>query len=427
MKTDKLITIIIVVVLLVWGVNYLQKKTGGARTGWTAQEFTATTNRINTIDLMITKENPNAQGNIYVWVKDSLTNPDSMTATIITPDMVSARIGSFPFVNNYVKIKDIMVDTQIGKKYYIITSIPQDYTIWLNILYPENMYIGWDIVNGYPSLWLVGGNEDIYYIFDAGGNCNTQCKTCEELASVKSRWLADSTDCTQPDLMNCIDYLRTNYNSEFLRYSSNQCSTCTPNCAGKVCGDNGCGGSCGSCQLGQSCSGGVCITGLCSGSSTKPCTIGTCAGTQTRICNGGIWSSFGSCIKTDSNCGTCTDTCTSKGFECGTQTICGESANCGTCQTGESCTNGQCVDSDCVATNTKYEVKCYQNDVYYYDNCGNLNDRAVDCDSGCSDNKCKTSTCEFYQDPKDCTKIATWVYIAGGFIVFMMIMMMMKK
>lgn len=34
---------------------------------------------------------------------------------------------------------------------------------------------------------------------------------------------------------------------------------CTPNCAGKVCGDDGCGGSCGTCPTGQTCSSNQCV------------------------------------------------------------------------------------------------------------------------------------------------------------------------
>jgi len=35
-------------------------------------------------------------------------------------------------------------------------------------------------------------------------------------------------------------------------------SGCTPNCAGKQCGDDGCGGSCGTCENGKVCVGGIC-------------------------------------------------------------------------------------------------------------------------------------------------------------------------
>ncbi|MCX6749917.1 MAG: hypothetical protein NTZ83_00500, partial [Candidatus Pacearchaeota archaeon] len=42
---------------------------------------------------------------------------------------------------------------------------------------------------------------------------------------------------------------------------------CTPNCAGKQCGNNGCGGSCGTCPTGQICSG----AGVCSTTCTNDC------------------------------------------------------------------------------------------------------------------------------------------------------------
>ena len=35
--------------------------------------------------------------------------------------------------------------------------------------------------------------------------------------------------------------------------------SCTPNCDGKQCGDDGCGGSCGNCPDGQTCENGICI------------------------------------------------------------------------------------------------------------------------------------------------------------------------
>lgn len=40
---------------------------------------------------------------------------------------------------------------------------------------------------------------------------------------------------------------------------------------------------------------------------------------------------------------TCTDTCSSLGYECGYQTVCESAVNCGTCGSGYECENGQCV------------------------------------------------------------------------------------
>jgi hypothetical protein len=69
---------------------------------------------------------------------------------------------------------------------------------------------------------------------------------------------------------------------------------CTPSCVGRSCGNDGCGGSCGSCGPSQICSGGNCIV--------------------------------------------CTPSCTGK--ECGSD---GCTGNCGECSEGLSCENGQCV------------------------------------------------------------------------------------
>jgi len=43
--------------------------------------------------------------------------------------------------------------------------------------------------------------------------------------------------------------------------SGGVCTGCTPNCIGKQCGDNGCGGSCGICGIGKQCVTGICVSG----------------------------------------------------------------------------------------------------------------------------------------------------------------------
>jgi hypothetical protein len=61
--------------------------------------------------------------------------------------------------------------------------------------------------------------------------------------------------------------------------------TCLPNCAGKMCGEDGCGGSCGTCGKGDQCLAGVCEP-------LSPC-IPDCAG---RTCgDDGCGGSCGSC------------------------------------------------------------------------------------------------------------------------------------
>ncbi|MDI3543998.1 MAG: hypothetical protein PWQ28_279 [Candidatus Woesearchaeota archaeon] len=78
--------------------------------------------------------------------------------------------------------------------------------------------------------------------------------------------------------------------------------SCTPNCEGKECGGDGCGGSCGSCASGEICSWGQCVVS---------CTPSTCSGL---------------------------------GIECGTASDgCGGTLNCGTCDLFEICEKGKCV------------------------------------------------------------------------------------
>jgi hypothetical protein len=77
---------------------------------------------------------------------------------------------------------------------------------------------------------------------------------------------------------------------------------CTPNCAGRECGSDGCGGSCGTCSGGD-----VCTTG-------------------------------GACVSTAPDCPADRD-CT--GRECGPDPVCGVS--CGSCSGSETCEGGLCV------------------------------------------------------------------------------------
>ncbi|MFT3711608.1 MAG: hypothetical protein QM817_28560 [Archangium sp.] len=141
---------------------------------------------------------------------------------------------------------------------------------------------------------------------------------------------------------------------------------CTPQCAGKQCGSDGCGGSCGTCMSGQSCSatsqcncqpqcagkqcgndgcGGVC--GTCMGG--QMCTPGgTCACTPScagRTCGSdGCGGTCGSCAATEfcNTAGACemgSNPCAGK--SCGPD---GQGGSCGSCAAGRMCNaSGQCV------------------------------------------------------------------------------------
>ncbi len=68
-------------------------------------------------------------------------------------------------------------------------------------------------------------------------------------------------------------------------------SSCVPNCTGKVCGSNGCGGSCGTCKPNEVCQGGVCLcVPDCAG---RECGPDGCGGTCKPGCPAGV-----SCLET---------------------------------------------------------------------------------------------------------------------------------
>ena len=108
---------------------------------------------------------------------------------------------------------------------------------------------------------------------------------------------------------------------------TNPTPECTPNCEGKVCGADGCGGSCGNlCSV-------VCIAGQCQ---EDLCTLLSCD--DGNPCTADSCDSATGCTNAPiSGCGTCTPNC--EGKVCGAD---GCGGSCGQCQEGTSCSSGVC-------------------------------------------------------------------------------------
>jgi hypothetical protein len=101
----------------------------------------------------------------------------------------------------------------------------------------------------------------------------------------------------------------------------NSFSTCTPNCAGKVCGTNGCGGSCGICSL---------TNAVASCSASYQCVISSCN------------SGYSDCDLSASN---------GCEIQLGTTSNC---ASCGNhCSTEQTCTNSVCINRTILVENKK--------------------------------------------------------------------------
>ncbi len=146
------------------------------------------------------------------------------------------------------------------------------------------------------------------------------------------------------------------------------CGECTPDCAGKQCGNDGCGGTCGKCPQNQSCQNNHCVAGDCTPKCQgmecgddgcggtcgtcppgKKCQAGKCAASCQPNCEGkqcGTDGCGGTCGQCPPNffcdAGHCAKTCEPKctGKQCGSD---GCGGTCGSCQPGFTCSaDGHC-------------------------------------------------------------------------------------
>ncbi|APR87181.1 hypothetical protein A7982_12530 [Minicystis rosea] len=146
--------------------------------------------------------------------------------------------------------------------------------------------------------------------------------------------------------------------------------TCCTSCTGKDCGPDGCGGSCGTCPSGQTCTAqGFCqcipdCTGKVCGSDGCGGTCGSCPGGQvcdagaccTPSCNGKVCGSNG-CGGTCGNCAS-NEICNAQG-QCQCQPSCvgktcgsdGCGGSCGNCTAGKVCNGGTCCTPNCNGKN----------------------------------------------------------------------------
>ncbi|MFA5625807.1 MAG: FG-GAP-like repeat-containing protein [Bradymonadales bacterium] len=113
---------------------------------------------------------------------------------------------------------------------------------------------------------------------------------------------------------------------------------CTPQCVGKACGNDGCGGICGSCSGNSYCKDNQCVTGECEPKCAgKACGNDGCGG-SCGTCSGGKYCKDNQCVAGEcvANCG---------GKACGND---GCDGSCGTCESGSYCKEYQCEVGECV-------------------------------------------------------------------------------
>jgi|GEM_PF-6568139 len=105
----------------------------------------------------------------------------------------------------------------------------------------------------------------------AGKDCVDGACTCVDLCGpVGAKECTDATHfrtCGDPDADTCLEW-----SPESACTAGDTCQLggcdCLPSCAGKACGDDGCGGSCGGCANGKTCTAGQCV---CAGTTDNDC------------------------------------------------------------------------------------------------------------------------------------------------------------
>jgi hypothetical protein len=221
-----------------------------------------------------------------------------------------------------------------------------------------------------------------------GGTCRAnQQNDCDDGNNCTYDYCNEDTGCYHTPVPNCT-------------------TTCTPNCAGKECGPDGCGGFCGTmgggCPAAETCSNGQCLT-------SATCGDGLCNGTETSLTCPGDCECIPNCAGKDCGPDGCGGSCggCSLGFAC---------TEAGTCVPGTACfSDADCNDSDqcttdyCVARVCAHvAVECDDGDGCTVDTCNASSGcvHRLDCGEGrtCQEQMCVpvTGPC---QDPSGCPDI----------------------
>lgn len=162
------------------------------------------------------------------------------------------------------------------------------------------------------------------------------------------------------------------------------CLPCAPRCAERECGDDGCGGSCGACDGGAACVGGVCA--CLAGHRVGCCPVDHGGDPVATLCRfdscGGVEATLAACpggCAEDGACLGCAPSCA--GRECGDDG-CGGECGVAACPAGAQCVDGQCA---CVPTAA---VACCAEGLCLVDSCGVIGAPVASCPGGCVDGVC---------------------------------------
>ncbi len=132
--------------------------------------------------------------------------------------------------------------------YFINSGLPQDTEIYFEIYEKDSLLVG-DIAQ-FDDFIRVGENNITGTVDSSGKAIATWTITQEDYNLASGKYEEGNLE---------FYFTAKGKNSDYLYVSEQEC---IPDCIDKECGDDGCGGSCGSCPAGEECSFGICINPL---------------------------------------------------------------------------------------------------------------------------------------------------------------------
>jgi len=182
-------------------------------------------------------------------------------------------------------------------------------------------------IGGWSQSALKAGTSGTFYLIEAGG---------EGYTYVWWNALMESSDSSPQDLPDC---------------------TCTPGCDDAACGDDGCGGSCGTCAEDEQCTDGMCTKNACDPiCGDVACGDDGCGGSCGDCAEGETCSDGGQCEPTP-----CEPSCSIEQDSATVEKSCGDDGcggTCGTCDDGLVCQEGLCAEEPCVPLGVPDKVMC---------------------------------------------------------------------
>ncbi|MFW5878736.1 MAG: Kelch repeat-containing protein, partial [Myxococcota bacterium] len=120
---------------------------------------------------------------------------------------------------------------------------------------------------------------------------------------------------------------------------------CQPDCEGRECGDDGCGSTCGSCDEGYTCNAsGQCVEESCQPDCTdRECGDDGCEGSCGSCDEGYTCNAAGQCVSSSSGCECTGDQVCVDGRCRDPEVLCSETNPTGICESGYTCVEGSCV------------------------------------------------------------------------------------